>query len=312
MSLKERYGIPVEFDKELASLSSWKVGGRADLFVRIQSERQCSEVIRFLRKNNVPVCLVGRGSNLLFDDHGFRGCIIQFSDELAQLKICDDRVTVGAGCWVPKVVWSVARFGMSGIEHAIGIPATFGGLIYMNGGSQRKSISSHVESVRVLDAEGNLKTLSAEECGFGYRISRFQGLDEIILEGVLKFEVFKSYRDQRAELLEILRGRRLKFPRKLPNCGSVFKSSPELYEACGPPGMVIEQLGLKGHRLGNFQVSPAHANFIVNLGGGASADVLALVRTVYRTVLEKTGFRMYPEFKYVHPTLGVMDALEML
>ena len=109
-------------------------------------------------------------------------------------------------------------------------------------------------------------------------------------------------------MLKILKERNSKFPRKLPSCGSVFKSTPELYNIYGPPGKVIEDFGFKGLRRGNVQVSPLHANFIVNLGGGSSKDILLLVKDIHKKVYEKTNIRLNTEFLYLHPTCGTSNS----
>jgi UDP-N-acetylmuramate dehydrogenase len=257
---------------------------------------------------SIPYCLIGNGTNILFDDEGYRGCVIRMGSKFSNIKIEERKLTAQAGIWTPHLAKSAARAGLSGIEHTIGIPATFGGLIYMNGGSQRKGIGDIIERVKVLTMNGKLNEIPASDCEFSYRHSRFQNSGEIIMSATLTFKELTPYKQQRPELLKILRERRRKFPRKDPSCGSVFKSSPELYHAYGTPGEIIENLGFKGRIKGNIQVSPLHANFIVNRGSGSSADVLDLVKLIYSTVKDRTGLKMIPEFQYCHPTQGFLNA----
>lgn len=294
---------------KLAELSWWKIGGQADCFVEVGSQSHLAGVVSGLRDADLPFCIIGQGTNLLFDDAGYRGCVIRIGNGLSGVTGDGDKIIVEAGCWVPRLALFAARHGLAGLEHTIGIPASLGGLVCMNGGSQRKNIGELIESVTVLTPEGTLRTDPVSECGFGYRKSRYQESSDIILSATLRFERFRSYEEQRVEMLLILRERSRKFPRKLPSCGSVFKSSPELYEAYGPPGRIIEDLGFKGQVRGRIQVSPAHANFIVNLGGGSSSDVLALVREIHSAVLLETGISMQPEFLYVHPVSGPQEVL---
>ncbi len=293
----------------LQSYSWWRIGGTADNFIEVSSQSQLKQAISKLRSSDLPYCVIGQGTNLLFDDSGYRGCVIRIGNGLSALGLEGDRISVEAGCWVPRLALFAARNGLSGLEHAIGIPASFGGLVCMNGGSQRKNIGELIESVTVLTPEGMLRTDPVFECGFGYRKSRYQKSGDIVLRATLRFERTRSYEDQRVEMLQILRERSRKFPRKLPSCGSVFKSSPALYEAYGPPGKIIEDLGFKGKVRGRIQVSPAHANFIVNLGGGSSSDILALVYEIHAAVLSKTGISMQPEFLYVDPITGPKEVL---
>lgn len=296
----------------LSPFSWWKIGGPADYFAEISSEEELANLLADLKMRSIPWCQIGNGTNILFDDKGFRGCIIRMGPKFSDIQVEGRKLTAQAGAWSPRVAWSAARAGYSGIEHTIGIPATFGGLVYMNGGSQRRGIGDLVEHVRVLTLQGDIKEVPASECAFAYRYSRFQESGEIILSSTLSFQELTPYKQQRPELLKILRERRHKFPRKAPSCGSVFKSSPELYAAYGPPGRIIEELGFKGGKSGNIQVSPLHANFIVNLGGGCSKDVLSLVKTIYHKTLETTGLIMHPEFQYCHPTKGFLKAEEWL
>jgi UDP-N-acetylmuramate dehydrogenase len=235
--------------------------------------------------------------------------VVRIGNGLSGFTVDGDKIIVGAGCWVPRLALVAARHGLSGLEHTIGIPASLGGLVCMNGGSQRKNIGELIESVQVLTPEGALRTDPVSVCGFGYRKSRYQSSSDIILSATLQFERMRPYAEQRFEMLKILRERSRKFPRKLPSCGSVFKSSPELYEAYGTPGKIIEDLGFKGQTCRRIQVSPSHANFIVNLGGGCSSDVLGLVREIHAAVLTKTGISMQPEFLYVDSIKGPIGVL---
>lgn len=291
----------------LAAYSWWGIGGDADWFIDVSSIEHLRESIALLKRLEMPFCIIGRGTNLLFDDAGYRGCVLRIGEGLSSCECRESTVLVEAGCWTPNVVWEVARHGLSGIEHAIGIPASFGGLICMNGGSQRRGIGENLTSVTALDQHGNLIVYSSKECGFSYRSSRFQdNNNEVIVSAELKLQ-HRPYAEQRKELLGLLSSRRRKFPRKLPSCGSVFKSDPAMYDLYGPPGQLIEKLGYKGVSLGSIQVSPLHANFIVNNGEGASHDVLALVSRIYESALEETGYELHCEFKYLHPTQGFIS-----
>jgi UDP-N-acetylmuramate dehydrogenase len=289
----------------LSDFSWWRIGGLADLFAEPRSEFELVSLLKDLKQYEIPYCFIGRGTNLLFDDAGFRGCVIRLGPGFCETALRGNQLTVGAAAWTPLVALRAARSGVSGIEHTIGIPASFGGLICMNGGSQRKGVGDITERVRALALSGEIVEHNRNDCDFSYRNSRFQDTGEIVLSATLRFQHRRPYPEQRRELLGILRERSLKFPRKLPSCGSVFKSSPALYEAYGPPGKIIEDLGLKRLMRGRIQVSPQHANFIVNCGGGSSADVLALVSDIREKVLEKTGLLMEPEFKHVHPVHGI-------
>ncbi len=286
----------------------WRIGGPADYFAEIETESQLTQLLTALKAQNIPWCLIGRGTNILFDDAGFRGCVIRMGPTFSDLNIHKNTLTAQAGCWTPRIAWNAARSGLSGLEHTIGIPATLGGLVVMNGGSQRKGVGDLIESVRVLQFNGIISDIPKADCNFAYRHSRFQTSGEVILSATIRFHDQRPYKQQRPELLAILRERNRKFPRKAPSCGSVFKSSPELFQAYGPPGKIIEDLGFKGKQRGMIQISPRHANFIVNLGNGSSKDVQALVREIYHTVLTKTALQISPEFQYCDPIKGFIPS----
>ena len=171
----------------------------------------------------------------------------------------------------------------------------------MNGGSQRKGIGDHIKTVRTLTADGREKLYSRDDCQFRYRASIFQRINEIITEATFEFKKGDP-RTIRRELLGILRSRKNKFPQKLPNCGSVFVSDPSMYDQYGPPGKVIEACGLKGTKQGGAQISPLHANFIVNNGSATAYDILHLINLIRTRVHQSTGYQMQSEAIYVGPT----------
>ena len=189
--------------------------------------------------------------------------------------------------------------GLTGIERTCGIPGTLGGLICMNGGSQRHGIGEVIVSVTSVDAEGAIRHRSREDCAFAYRHSVFQSNNEVIAGAMLRLEPAADRGAVRREMLEILGSRRRKFPQKEPNCGSVFVSNPAMYAEYGPPGAMIERLGFKECRVGGAMVSPHHANFIVNVGNATAIDVLSLIAKIKVAVLADTGYAMEVEARFV-------------
>ncbi|EKX59230.1 UDP-N-acetylenolpyruvoylglucosamine reductase [Rhodobacter sp. AKP1] len=230
---------------------------------------------------------------------------------MSHVAIEETTIHAQAGAWVPGMARKLMQVGLGGAEHTCGIPGTLGGLIYMNGGSQRKGIGSNVVSVESVAADGTIRQRPAQGCNFSYRHSAFQSNGEIITAATLRFEP-RPRHEIRAEMRAILAERRRKFPRKEPNCGSVFKSNPAMYAEVGPPGAVIERLGFKGKRVNDAQVSPKHANFIVNTGRAKAADVLALIHQIGSTVERETGYRMEAEAVYVSPDGHVQPADQIL
>jgi len=301
----------VRRDEPLRPHSTWRIGGPADLWIEPHGADHVVNFIRAVRADPVPFVVVGYGSNLLFDDAGLRGAVLMCGRRMARFSIDGATVWAQAGVTVPRLALSAGRAGLTGLEHTIGIPGTLGGLVAMNGGSKRRSIGEVVRTVTVVTRDARTEVLPAEACGFGYRTSRFQGGGETIVEVTL--ELAPGDRETiRRDMLDVLRSRRAKFPRREPNCGSVFKSEGDMYERFGPPGKVIEDAGCKGWREGDARVSLKHANFIVNLGGASSADVLRLIRRVREAAHARTGLWMPCEVKYVSPAGRVMSADEAL
>jgi UDP-N-acetylmuramate dehydrogenase len=306
--LNAKFKDEVEYLVPLNKLSYWKIGGLAQCVITPRSLEGLQEALAITRTfEDVPRLVIGDCSNLLFDDDGFNGILIKIGNGLSKISISENRIYCEAGAWVPEVAYHSYRHGLSGIEHICGIPGRIGGLVYMNGGSQRRGILENVDSVIVMSLDGESRTIKASEIVHSYRESPFQGEPVIIAAVTLKLEA-KERSLVRNEMRKILSSRRKKFPRKLPNCGSVFLSNPAMYDVVGPPGFAIEKAGLKGIRKGNAQLSPLHANFIVNLGGASSEDVLYLIALARNTVKEQTGFSMDCEVRYIRPNGEMMQA----
>lgn len=246
----------------------------------------------------MPHVVVGLTSNLLFADEGLRVPCLQLGPRMGDVAIKHTNVYAQAGAWVPGLACKLMQAGLTGGEHTCGIPGTLGGLICMNGGSQRKGIGSSVVAVESVDQVGTHRVRSAKNCDFAYRQSVFQNNNEVITSAHLRFALGERAAI-RSDMRAILAERRKKFPRKEPNCGSVFKSDPAMYAEIGPPGNVIERLGFKGMRVGGAEISPEHANFIVNKGGARAQDVLALIAAIHNGVRSATGYLMQAEGYYV-------------
>lgn len=284
----------------LSGVSRWKIGGPAKFYVEPGSVEQAAAVMRIMKGRPEPFFVMGDASNTLFDSRGFDGVIMRIGRRLSRMAIRGNEVWAEAGIWMPRFSSIVGRRGLSGLEHTIGIPGTLGGLVLMNGGSQRKGVGLNVMSVLCADERGELFRLDQQQCGFAYRSSSLQSMRAVILEATLRLE-YRPARDVRADMLEIMRSRRQKFPQKLPNCGSTFLSDPRMYASLGPPGKAIEEAGLKGLRRGKAQISPMHANFIINLGHAESSDVLWLIAHARRVVEERSGYAMDCEVRYLTP-----------
>jgi len=285
-------------NEPLSHHCTWRIGGPADLLVEPSSETQIREILVFCRAKNIPYIVIGKGSNLLFDDAGLRGIVVKLDKHFSSVSVREDIIVAQSGVFVPKLARLARRHGLSGLEHTVGIPGNLWGLLIMNGGSQRQNIGSCVKHVWGIDTRGKVKVLNNDACFFEYRKSIFQSLKVVITKVELKLKK-KCNKAIRQDMLSVLRSRRDKFPRKEPNCGSVFKSDPELYETVGPPGKVIEEIGLKGFTIGDAEISRRHANFIINNGGATSKDVLLLIREIKSRVVKRFPVNLICEVIFV-------------
>ncbi|ODT72392.1 MAG: UDP-N-acetylenolpyruvoylglucosamine reductase [Pelagibacterium sp. SCN 63-23] len=297
----------VRRNADLSQMSRWKIGGAARVVVEPPNAQAAAAVMAVMADRPEPLFVMGDASNVLFDSAGFDGVILRIGHRMQGMRIEGTRVWAEAGIWVPLFARRVGCAGLSGIEHTIGIPGTLGGLVLMNGGSQRKGIGLNVVDVLVADEKGNLRRIDREEAGFAYRTSSLQYQRAVIVEA--NFELTKAPVSQvRCEMIRIMAERRAKFPKNLPNCGSTFLSDPAMYATVGPPGRAIEQADLKGLKRGGAQISSQHGNFIVNNGGASSEDVLALIATIRQTVHRQTGHLMDCEVRHVRPDGEVRPA----
>jgi len=295
------------FDVPLSGHSSWQIGGPADLLVEPARADQVAAVVRFANQCQIPLVVIGQGTNLLFDDTGLRGIVLKLGGNFSKITIEEKRIIAESGAWVPGLARKAMLAGLAGLEHTIGIPGTIGGLVLMNGGSQRKGIGENVRRVEVISRQGEVLELNRKECAFSYRKSALQGTGAVVIGVELECER-QDPRQIRHMMLDDLRERRRKFPRKEPNCGSVFLSTGEMHASVGPPGKIIEEAGLKGVRIGDAEVSRQHANFIVNHGSASSRDVLALIAHIRQVVDRRIGFDLCCEVRYVSPRGVIMPA----
>lgn len=306
-----RWGIVPLPDEPLSRHGTWRIGGPADVLIEPISWPQVSALLRYADENGIGALVIGKGSNLLFDDRGVRGIVIVIGRRLAQIEIDGTAVRVEAGISASRLARITALAGLCGLEHIVGIPGTLGGLVVMNGGSLRQAIGDAITEVRTIDRSGEPHVYRRDECDFAYRQSRFQHEDRIITGVTLKLAHADTTKVL-SQMREILRERRQKFPLTLPSCGSVFKGDAELVRNFGPPGAVIESLGFKGTRIGDAVVSPLHANFIVNVGAARARDVLALVRLIRQRAFDTLGHTLTCEAKHVAPNAHVRPLDEAL
>jgi UDP-N-acetylmuramate dehydrogenase len=277
----------------LASLTSWKVGGLAQYYAAPRSVADLEECLAWADNLGEPITLIGAGSNLLISDRGLSGLVIctrhlrgiKFDLEIGQ-------VTAAAGEPVARLAMQVAAKGWSGLEWAVGIPGTVGGLVVMNAGAQGGCASDRLVNAKTISRSGKSETLYPEQLDFQYRTSTLQAGDRIVTEATLQLNTGYDPQVVTATTNEFLRFRHKVQPYHLPSCGSVFRN-PHGYAAA----KLIEGTDLKGYKIGDAQVSELHANFIVNCGHASSDDVIRLIRYVQSEVSKKWSIDLETEVK---------------
>lgn len=278
--------------------STWHVGGPVDVLAEPHRIEHVAALIQTAHRERCPWIVIGKGSNLLFDDRGLRGLVIKLDRRLAAMTLQGEQVTAQAGIAMPRLALGTARQGLRGLEHTVGIPGSLGGLVVMNGGSLRQSIGEVITSVTYVNHRGTLYTRLPEDCGFAYRRSWFQQHAGVVVQVGLRLKQGKAA-NLLPRLRDILRERRAKFPLTHPNCGSVFKNSERLFATAGPPGRAIEAMGLKGLRIGDAEISSRHANFIINRGHASSQDILSLIQHIRICAQEHWHCSLESEVRYV-------------
>ncbi len=283
-----RRGLP------LSRRSSFRIGGSADLGIFPSSCEQLILVLRALDAQRIPHTTVGKGSNILFSDDGYRGALV-FTEGVCEVSRDQTTITAAAGVSVTALSRIACEASLSGLEFACGIPGTLGGAVYMNAGAYGGEIADVcVKTVYYDPQDGAVHTLSADAQGFDYRTSLFQKHPEYtILSAELK--LCEGDRDEiAAKMEELLARRREKQPLELPSAGSSFKRPTGHYA-----GKLIEDCGLKGLTVGGAQVSPKHAGFIVNIGGATAKDVRTLISLIQERVKERFDILLEPEIRFL-------------
>ena len=278
----------------LSNHTTFRIGGPADYYAVPKDIETLKKLIECCRENNISYYILGRGSNVLFGDGGFRGVIIEVGKNLEQVEFLPEgKVRAQAGISLSKLAAALAERGLGGFEFASGIPGSLGGGITMNAGAYGGEMKDCLLEATVLDQSGNIQTLASKDLKLSYRHSTVMEEGHIVLEAVLQF----TPGDQdaiRAQMKELNGRRKEKQPLEYPSAGSTFKR-PEGYFA----GKLIQDAGLCGYSVGGAQVSEKHCGFVINRQSATAEDVQALIKDVQTIVKDKFGVTMEPEVRMV-------------
>ena len=266
--------------------TSFKIGGPADVFIRVKTQQELENVIKYGKEKEIPITIIGNGSNLLVRDKGIRGITIQIGMDKIEIKSKEEKkveIQVDSGVKLGLLASKLQKEAITGFEFAAGIPGTIGGAIRMNAGAYGKEMKDIVIEVTSLTEKGEIQTKKEEDLQFSYRHSRFMEEKEVILSAKLSLQKGNAEEIKR-KMDELKSSRKEKQPIEMPSAGSTFKRGTNFVTA-----QLIDEAGLKGYTIGGAQVSTKHAGFIVNTGNATAKDVLDLVAYIIKVIFEKFG-----------------------
>jgi UDP-N-acetylmuramate dehydrogenase len=279
-------------DEPMKNHTSFKVGGSADALVTPESYEEVVNVIKLCNENKVPYYILGKGSNLIVRDGGFRGIIIKLT-KLDEITVEAERITVQSGVDLCKVSKIALENNLTGFEFACGIPGTVGGAVTMNAGAYNGEISQVIDSALVVDMNGNLIKLNKEQLELGYRMSAIQKYNYTVMEVSFKLS-YGEFEKIKARIDDLTKKREDKQPLEYPSAGSTFKR-PEGYFT----GQLIEESCLKGFSIGGAQVSEKHAGFIINKENATAMDILNLIAHVQQIIKARYDVELHPEVRII-------------
>ena len=283
--IKELPKEQIKLNEPMKNHTNFKIGGDADIYIIAKEIEQIKIVLKLVKQHNIPLTILGNGSNVLVGDKGIRGIVLKVSIDKFEIKKEKDyaTITVGAGVPLGKIAYSLLKEEIAGFEFAGGIPGTIGGAIRMNAGAYGGEMKDCIKTVICLNEDGELKEFSNAECEFSYRHSIFCNKQLIIVKAELQLP-YGNKKEIQEKMDEYAQSRREKQPITLPSAGSTFKRGTDFITA-----KLIDECNLKGYTVGGAQVSTLHAGFVVNTGDATAKDVISVIEHVKKTVLEQTG-----------------------
>lgn len=287
-SLCHKHCCEYKTEEPLKKHTTFKIGGSCKILININSLDSLTEILKFLKEQNIKYFVLGKGSNILAGDSGFNGVILKISKDFSDIeKIGDTEIFCTAGTSLSELCIFAMEHSMSGLEFAYGIPGTSGGALFMNAGAYGGELKDVVKSAHYIDGNCELCSIHAEDMMLSYRHSIFSENPDWIITDMI-FSLKKGNREQiREKMNELLQKRKDKQPLEFPSAGSTFKRPEGSYAS-----LLIEQCGLKGMSVGGAEVSTKHSGFVINKGNATFEDVINLTNKVRECVLEKTGYNL--------------------
>jgi UDP-N-acetylmuramate dehydrogenase len=287
------------FNEPLKKYSTFQIGGPADFFYRLKDNKKLTKLLEFCKKHSISTFILGGGSNILFDDKGFRGMIIKIATDT--IKISNTTITVDGGVNISKLVSESISYNFTGLENLSGLPGTVGGAVRGNAGCNGLEIKDILISATILNPRtGKIKTVKPPYFRFAYRTSKLKKTNEIVLSATFKLNKLKTQKTpvKQAEQKDIIQNLHKKRISTQPfglSAGSFFKNPSQGY----PAGMLIDKAGLKGKQIGKAKISEKHANFFLNLGGASSKNMIELARMARQEVKKRFNIALKEEVQIV-------------
>ena len=293
----------VLINEKISNYTTYKVGGKVRAIVYPKGEEELISLVTLLKERKIKYFVLGNGSNVLFSDNIYDGIIIKL-DNFNKISIQDDIIEVESGYHLIKLSNDAMRNALCGLEFASGIPGTVGGAVFMNAGAYGEDMSMIIDSVRVLTSDLEIREFTKEEMEFSYRTSLLQKhLDYVCVSAKLKLQ--KGNKEEIEEVIVSRRKtRRETQPLNFPSAGSVFRNPPGMYA-----GELIENMGLKGYRVGRAEVSTKHANFIINTGNAKASDIKKIIDYIKQKALTKYNIKLRVEQRLIN-WVGVSEKEE--
>lgn len=293
----EKYALSLECSAErevsMKNYTSFKVGGPAELFLSPEDAGQTAKLVRFCEKEEIPVFVLGKGSNLLVSDRGIKGAVIYTGKQCGISLVDENTVRAQSGASLAQLCTFALENSLSGLEFAYGIPGTVGGAVFMNAGAYDGEMKDVLLNSEYVSTDGTSGELDNEAMELSYRHSAYENSNLVITAASVRLAP-ADRNEIKSTMNDILARRKEKQPLEYPSAGSTFKR-PEGNFA----GALIEQCGLKGVSVGGAQVSEKHAGFIINRGGATAADILSLIKHVQARVKAQTGVSLETEIRLI-------------
>ncbi len=292
--MSEKGVLSYSENADLAPHSTFKIGGKADLIVKVHTKDALAEVLRFVHSEGIKYAVIGNGSNILFSDDRYDGVII-LTTGMTALSCQNNVIEAECGYSLTALASRAQKMSLTGLEFAYGIPGSVGGAVFMNAGAYDGEIKNVVTKTYYYDVKNDtFGEFAGEENKFGYRESVYQEKEGLVILGA-RFELEKGDSEAIVEKMQgFMRARSEKQPLEYPSAGSTFKRSPGYFTA-----KLIDEAGLKGYSVGGAQVSEKHAGFVINRGGATSDDVKRLIADIQKAVYEKSGVEIKCEIKII-------------